>query len=648
MGKTPHPDIPHEAQDLPAESHLSAAELFLVRRNASNKQSASAANQPQSGDRVPTRTHADDTHHALGVDVSSPPPPGSTPATVGDRSPVPAAGSGSGQTGDQPHSPVGDQSPAPVSNRFGSPVGDQSQVQPAKPFENPFNHLTRIQELVKKEDMDGVHRELVAAVKAAGTIDRTLMQANKVQVEEQLKVEQDADKRKHLEDLRGAYDQMDHALAFSKTMLARFELANKNFSGAELLLKQVEGADPTFAHRPEVKFDDLKKAAQEPSTWENVLGATKGILKELVCDAAAVGAAVGAGVVTSETGPGAIGFGLAAGAATYTAARTLVFRDQFSWDMPFWGALDGLSGGTAALARTALVRVGGKLVTKEVAEQMAVKAGVELTGLTAKEGTLAYGKAVEQLGKEGLAQMAKTKNLNFLTRVGSHIPITSLGNTSYRAGVNAVRGVTMRNMAGGAVVNGGMTFVASSIYRAGHDANDYRTGKYSSLGDLASNYNKHVAGDTIRGLSVGLNGVNLVYGSVGALGLNGVREAVWGDNQSTRQWLDNTVKSSAVDMTLGFGLGFLSQGKSGSFLDQKLNVNGADALRSSYVVSSPLIGAVSEFSGRVGEVAQQIDELLKKPASQGDLQMNFVKTPGPDEYPTGQSPLTPEKPDGQP
>src|SRR5262249_815612 len=127
---------------------------------------------------------------------------------------------------------------------------------------------------------------------------------------------------KELEERRAIYDALDHAQSTCKLALGRFELPGKNYNSAHSLFEQVKTEDPEIANKPETKMDELLEAAKEPSTWGKVWRWTKDILKELVCDAAAILAGVGAAVLTGWSGPAAVGVGAVAGAATYTAMKT--------------------------------------------------------------------------------------------------------------------------------------------------------------------------------------------------------------------------------------------------------------------------------------------------------------------------------------
>ncbi len=505
-----------------------------------------------------------------------------------------------------------------------------------EPFDNPFVHLSNVQELAKKEDMQGVKRELEAAVKAAEKIDRKMMQDNKKVVEEQLKEERDPERRKALEQLRDTYDQMDHALAFTRTCLARFELANKNYSRAQQLLGQVESQDWSFTRKPEIKFDELKEGSKEPSTWSKIWSGTKAVLKELVCDGVAILAGAGAVLLTGWSGPAALVAGGCAGAAAYTGMKTLVFGDKFSWDMPLWGAVDGVTGGTAALARTALCRVGGQIVTKEVAANMATKTGVDLAKITAKEGTMAYGKAVEQLGKEGLKQLAKKENLSLWTRMTSHVPLTGafLGNAEYRAGVNALRGVTARNVAANAFVDGGTALAGSMVYRGVHDGVDYKNGKYQNFGDFASNYSKHVLFDTTKGAGVGAFSTSFGYGSLTSLGLNGGREYLTGSNKNFSEWAGKTAFGTMNDMILGTPSTFLLHGRLGGALERFPGTNFMSSLQGSYIAGTPQFYEAWQAKVQADEIEKGLAEMQKQPETADELQRRYFSLPGTDEYPT--------------
>src|SRR5262249_29856296 len=288
------------------------------------------------------------------------------------------------------------------------------------------------------------------------------------------------------------------ASAFCRVALARFEIANKNFNQAQQLLADIERFDPELTRKPELEFDKIKQAAQEPSTWEKAWGFTKDVLKELSCDAVAVlagiGAGLGVGALTSLSGPGAVLAGGAAGAAVgagaYTFMKCVVFGEEFHWSMPLWGALDGASGGASAAVRTGLVKIGGRIVTKEFAKDTILKASSKSTeaeilkasnrvaALKGLEG-LKMAQTAETLAKDGMKAMAKDMSLSRGARFASHIPLldkakflspyVSTGSKEYRAALNAYRGLAWANRGVSTGINIGTAATGSLIYRGGHE-----------------------------------------------------------------------------------------------------------------------------------------------------------------------------------
>jgi hypothetical protein len=366
-------------------------------------------------------------------------------------------------------------------------------------FDNPFDHLSKFQKFFEGGDVANARAELESAVKASDKLDREMMKNNKKLVDEQIKEEKDPEKKKSLEQLSQAYDGFEHAAAFSRIALARFEIANKNYNSAQSLMSEAEKLDPEFTKRPEVEWDKLKEASEEPSTWSKVWGWTKGVLKELACDAVAILAGAGAVLLTGWSGPGAILAGGAAGAGAYTAMKALM-GEEIHWYTPLWGALDGASGGAAALARTALVRTAGGIVSKEMAESAVLKAGGNVAALEGLEG-MKMASTAQTIAKQGLKEMGK--DIGFWSKMGAKIPFTGLGNAEYRAALASYRGLRYSNLALNVGVDMGTAGTAAAIYHGGHDGYKYANGEYQSFGDFAKNYAGHVGTDTLVGGFVG-------------------------------------------------------------------------------------------------------------------------------------------------
>lgn len=511
----------------------------------------------------------------------------------------------------------------------------RNEGKPPEKFDNPFVHLSEVQRLADKEDIEGVRNALEAAVKAADKIDRKLMQENQKELIAQLQQELNPEYRKSQRVLLDAYDQLDHAAAFTRICLARFEIANRNYDRAQALLAEVESADNAFTLRPSVKFAEVKEAAVEPSTWSKVWTATCGLCKELLCDGVSIAVGAGAAILTGWTGPGAIAVGGAAGAATYTGIKTLVFGEKLSWDMPLWGAIDGASGGAAALARTALTRVGGQIVTKEVAASLASKVGADLAKVTAKEGTMAYGKAVAEMGREGLKQLAHKEGLSRWTRMTSHIPLTGavLGNTQYRAAINSMRGLVARNLAANALVDGGTVLAGSLVYRGIHSAADYSNGKYDNFGDFLSSYGRSVVFDTTKGAGVGCFATSFGYGALGSFGLNGSRELLLGNHKSTAEWLGNSTLGVASDMALGFAPHTLLNGRLGNWLDRGYLRPLVNIGKGGYIAGSPLFSEAAEANNHASIIESRLAEMQRKPADANEVQMRYFTLSPETEFP---------------
>ncbi|HEY9870744.1 MAG TPA: hypothetical protein V6D08_16375 [Candidatus Obscuribacterales bacterium] len=436
------------------------------------------------------------------------------------------------------------------------------QKKAQEPFDNPYEHLKKFQEHYEKGDLKAAKAELEASVKAADKIDRKLVQENKKVVAEAIKElqqkpesQQDKQEIERLQGLLGVYEGLDRAAAATRLALGKFELAGKNYNSAHQLFEEVQRIDPEYAKSPEVKMDELLEASKEPSTWGKVWGWTKDILKELVCDAAAILAGVGAAVLTGWSGPAAVGVGAVAGAATYTAMKTLVFGEKFHWSMPIWGAIDGASGGLAAIARTGLTKVGGKIVAKEAAESALVATGKNVAVIEGMEG-LKMGQTAHAVAKEGLKQMGK--ELSFGTRLLSKIPFTSLGSAEYRAAMNATNALGRRVMLGNFVRDAGTAGTVSLVYRGAHGGYDWLSGK-QDFGTFAKSYAFGVVGDSVGGGVIGpmgrwlgtgigrVPGVDRVAGALPGLGA-GMDTALtasgprWYEAYSTHEYLTKQVE----------------------------------------------------------------------------------------------------------
>ncbi len=386
----------------------------------------------------------------------------------------------------------------------------QNKGKDPEPFDDPFAHLGNFKDKVQKGDLTGGRDELVKAVSAADKIDRKMMENNIKVIDEQLKDEKDPAKVKALQDMKSAYDQLDHAAAMTRIALCRFDIADKNYSSAQFLLKEAQQLDPDFVKRPEIELSKLQEDSQEPSTWQKAKDFAKGALKELSCDAVAILAGAGAAIATGWSGPGAVGVGALAGGAAYTGMKAL-WGDEIHWYTPLWGALDGATGGTAALARTALVRAGGAIVSKEMAAAAVTKAGGEVAALEGLEG-MKMAQTAEVLTKAGLKNMAK--DVPFWSRQLSKVPLIGAGDTEFRTALAAYRGLKYANLGTKLVVDAGTVAAGSAVYQAGHQGYNYYKGDYNSLSDFASHYVRAVGKDTLVGTALlGPTGVGSLFNS---------------------------------------------------------------------------------------------------------------------------------------
>jgi hypothetical protein len=210
-------------------------------------------------------------------------------------------------------------------------------------------------------------------------------------------------------------------------------------------------------------------------------------------------AGAGAALLTGWSGPAAIGVGAVAGAGAYTAMKALM-GEEIHWYTPLWGALDGATGGAAAIARTALVKTAGGIVSKEMAGSVMTKTGANVAALEGLEG-MKMAQTAQTLAKEGLKQMGK--DVGFWSRMGARVPFTSLGSAEYRAALNAYRGLKYSNLAINIGVDAGTAGAGALIYHGGHDGVKFANGEYKSFGDFMKNYAGHVTQDAAIGGFVG-------------------------------------------------------------------------------------------------------------------------------------------------
>ncbi|MBI4532477.1 MAG: hypothetical protein HY711_00910 [Candidatus Melainabacteria bacterium] len=321
-----------------------------------------------------------------------------------------------------------------------------TELAQSKVFDDPRDHLLKFEEAYKKADLTTARTELDAAVAAAEKVDRKTIQHNKQVLENELKAETNPAQQETLRQQIAILDFYDHCSAITKLQLGQFELAGKNFNSARALFEQVQKDDPPFAAQPDIKINELMEASNEPSTWGKVWGWTKDALKEVACDGTAILAGVGTAVLTGWSGPAAVGAGALAGSATYTAMKTLVFGEKFHWSMPIWGAVDGVSGGAAALVRSTLTKAAGKIVTREASEA---------------------------------AVTATTKG--------------ELANAGKRLAASVIR-------------DAGTAGTMSLVYRGAHEGYNYYSGTHENFSSFAKAYGYGVLGDTTAGAMLGLMG----------------------------------------------------------------------------------------------------------------------------------------------
>lgn len=498
---------------------------------------------------------------------------------------------------------------------------------------NPFSHLEAFQKALEKGDITASRAELLAAKKAADSIDRDLMQHNKKVIQEQLARETDPKNVEQLKKFWQIYDAFDHAAAFTRVTLGKFELAAKNYNLASDNLKEAQKLDSEFTSRPEIAFDKLLQSAHEPSLFSKVLDFTKNMLKELLADAAAVAAGAGAVVLTGWSGPAALAAGAVSGAVVYTAVKALM-GDEIHWYTPLWGAVDGASGGLGVLARRTLVNVGGKIVSQELAETAILRSGGSAGAIAGLEG-IEMADAAKEIAASGLKAMGK--DIGFWSRIASSIPFINSGNAEYRAALSAYRALTATDAAVHAGVNLGTAAAVSASYRAARESYAWYNGDYANFGEFAKAYGTAVARDSLSGMVMGGFADGYTDGVVLAVTTNGVKSALSGPANSM-EFFKTWAEGSSQDFAFGtvsylLGLGTNAAGR-------WVNPNIPIAFRNFYVPSAPLWSQAYYTRDYIkSTVTPLVSEMQRVPTVQ-EIVNRYKTNPGPYfTYPTSAVPV---------
>lgn len=492
---------------------------------------------------------------------------------------------------------------------------------------NPFQHLENFKKALDKKDIDKARSELQAAVKAADNLDRDLAKKNKEVIKEQLKVELDPKIREGLTQAFEIYDAFEHAASFTRVALGRFELAAKNYNQAKELFQEAKNLDPQFAARKEIEIDKLLEAANEPSTFQKVLEFTKNLAKELVADAAAILAGAGAVALTGWSGPGAIVAGAAAGAATYTGVKWLM-GDDIHWYTPIWGAIDGVTGSLAAMARQALIVEGGKIVSKELAEKAVIKTGGNVAALSGLEG-LKMSEAAQKLASTGLKAMGK--DIGLWARMSSSIPFIGTGSAEYRSALAAYRAVAYSNLGVHAVVNGGTAAAASAVYRGTHEGVNYYNGKHETFGDFAKAYGRSVFKDTLSGVVMGGYADSWADGLAMSAVVNSMTTAT-SKPKDFVEYLTKFGQKTSTDLAFGSVSWVIGMG---GFAGERYLIRGmSSAVKTSFVPSIPLWSEAYYTRESIKNVIGPALEALQKPPTAEEMEEAYRRTPGPNRVPT--------------
>ena len=496
---------------------------------------------------------------------------------------------------------------------------------------NPFARMESFQKSLKKGDIAQARKDLEAAQKAADSIDRNLAQQNKKVVMEQMKLEKDPQALQQLKALYQIFDAFDHAAAFTRMTQARFELAAKNFNVSRSHLDDAKKIDPEFTARPELGFDKLYNASQEPSTWNKVLEFTKTMMKELLADAAAIAAGAGAVLLTGWTGPAAIAAGAVAGSVVYTAVKGLM-GEEIHWYTPIWGAVDGASGALGALARQALVNVGGKIVSKELAEAAVLKSGGSVAALSGMEG-VAMADAAKQMAAAGLKSMGK--DIGLWSRLASTIPFVGTGNAEYRAALAAYRSLSYTNMAVHAGINLGTAATVSAAYRGAHESVNYYNGNYAKFGDFVKAYGTAVVKDSVTGMVMGGFADGYADGLLLALASNGVK-AAGSKPEDTLQFLSKWMEGTSQDAAFGAVSWLLGVGATYS---GRWNPNIPTTFKSVYAPSSPIWSEAYYTNSYLKQTLAPAVAELNSPVNAQQILRRYQFAPGTPLFPVESIPM---------
>ena len=508
---------------------------------------------------------------------------------------------------------------------FKDMLEQSEKIQTARDL-NPFQHLENFKKAIEDKNIDKARTELKAAVTAADNIDRNLAQSNKKVIAEQLKVEQNPETKKELQKAYEIYDAFDHAAAFTRIALGRFELSAKNYNVAHSNFEDAKKIDPALTSRKEIEIDKLLDASLQPSTWRKILTFTKEIAKDLVADAAAILAGAGAVVLTGWTGPGAIVAGAAAGAAAYTGVHWLM-GDDIHWYTPLWGAVDGATGAVAALARQALINQGGKIVSKQIAEAAVLKTGGNATALAGMEG-MKMSEAAQKVAAAGLKTMGK--DIGIWSRLSSAVPFIGTGNAEYRSALAAYRALSYSNLGLHAAINGGTALTASVAYRGAHEGVNYYNGTHSNFNDFAKAYGTAMVKDTLRGVVMGGYMDGWGDGLAMSTAVNAVSTKLT-KPQSVTEFLNTFTQKTGTDLAFGSVAWLVGIGGYGG--DHYIHPGISDAIKNSSIPSVALWSDAYYMREHIKNVIEPMLKDLNKKPSADDIAERHRNAPGTSKMP---------------
>jgi tetratricopeptide (TPR) repeat protein len=356
--------------------------------------------------------------------------------------------------------------------------------------ENPYANLSKLQAAFERKDMQSADKYLRAFEEGSKEVNRDGRQTEKIkELKDLIDKEKDVALVEPLKQELAIREAYLRAPLVGDYLHGRLALAAGDKVGAKVLFEHLESVDPRFSSDPKLemhKLIEMCNSVDQSGIWAT----TKNFLKELSCDVVAISAGIGAAVLTGWTGPGALAVGGGAGAISYTGMKALVFgTDSITWTTPLWGALDGMSGGGAALARNGLTKFGGRLITKELAERTVLQAGGEVAGLAGLEG-FELGAQGTVLARQGLTRVGS--ELPMLTRFRSALPFAG-GDAEYRAALSSYRSIRNTYYGLNAARDFGATATSSFIFNCGKGATNYYEGKTDFLetsSDILSNTTK--------------------------------------------------------------------------------------------------------------------------------------------------------------